>query len=1197
MINVAMEIIFMQLSSFNHTFFCLISALLFVVSTSILFASEGISQKPSVLFCTPLKGDVSHDWVDWVWLQELEKSGFEVDVTEKKGMEELTWKRIKDFNVIFLFATEDALLRTWRGRGIDKEKILTLQKLITRYAESGGGIMMMPTEVNIRKQCLADLTTMMDIKIPVEKIVESDSGKIGMMNHMPVKLAWTDNIEATEVSKGIKSIWYPYDQGAYNSQMTCALDLSSDWQVVVRASKTSYTKPHPNVSDKNAAFPPRELEGFYVRNEKVTAPPIFAIRDWQKGRVAFCAQWRQFSVGSGTQWIFNREVLSSGLRNRPSDFNMLIKNTLQWLAQPSMNSKSLGGYKTVEGRLLPKNYQKGARENFDKVFKVGNFDNKADPVWPLYKGIIGVRSEISGYKGSIADYAKAAKEAGLAFVVFLEDINKLNPALWKKMSDECTKNSDKEIILYPGITGKTNAGNYMFVFGQGMTYPPENCFRKEKDGTVLFYQQAQDSKGRYQPRNTPLFGWLLDIGQHYQIGYYDFAGTKEGMEMQELRLAGMAAVQTWRNGKKIEEDYKAYLETASGTLPPTPASIHIIDSPEILKREVKADNGLMYAQGENLKKLFKDALHFTCQYDGVNAFPGGGPLVKAWPSCSRAMTFGAEEAVSRSSFVDALLDIESEVGLKEIAIYNGDNLFRRFLPNGKKRFTKTLILTRTVQKTLVAVATDMNGEKTVSVPHCTRKSGSVSPEFCHDHVNDMIGITMARGPFCPPVYRRSTLPNSIGGWTWDGGPKSVLPFEDGIHNLIVFESSKGKQKAFEMIQYPKLLAADELFVQTLSDRKGVMYSYPEAVYNPWRTFGPSTKEAELFTCKVRFAEWSRPVYRVTPGGHGFGADRHGIAPAMWQADIVSKTEQTVKRLDLFTLQAHLTKMPASPLLVCSTSPADIIDLQFNKKLRKVSVPTGEWFALYSFQKMNPVIFFNQGEDLLLEIKPSGKKKGASICLTAAAGRELNQGDILKYSILSMCFPMDIDIRNVGDIYSYVNFLADFKNLQIENGSRKEIAGLAAVVPENGWINLKAFKDNAPEAAVIPVEIRELNPRWTTCLLQEKGYSSGYYGSGENRWRELAVSSKGLARFPLYAGYADETDIIAGHPLVAGEEGESLFIKVIKISDMPVVWHVSVNNPTDKNIETELKAAMPLSDFNWKNKKISIKAGQYQEWEL
>ena len=56
----------------------------------------------------------------------------------------------------------------------------------------------------------------------------------------------------------------------------------------------------------------------------------------------------------------------------------------------------------------------------------------------------------------------------------------------------------------------------------------------------------------------------------------------------------------------------------------------------------------------------------------------------------------------------------SPAGLKEVAVYDGPRLFRRFLPRGKPEFDFSLNLTHDRQHCLVLVATDKDGGRAVS---------------------------------------------------------------------------------------------------------------------------------------------------------------------------------------------------------------------------------------------------------------------------------------------------------------------------------------------------------------------------------------------------------------------------------------------------------------------------------------------------
>jgi len=44
-----------------------------------------------------------------------------------------------------------------------------------------------------------------------------------------------------------------------------------------------------------------------------------------------------------------------------------------------------------------------------------------------YRGLLGARTALTGGKGSIAEYVAEARKAGLQFLIFAEDFEKLTP--------------------------------------------------------------------------------------------------------------------------------------------------------------------------------------------------------------------------------------------------------------------------------------------------------------------------------------------------------------------------------------------------------------------------------------------------------------------------------------------------------------------------------------------------------------------------------------------------------------------------------------------------------------------------------------------------------------------------------------------------------------------------------------------------
>ena len=62
--------------------------------------------QPAVLFAAASSIPVHYGWVDLTFLSELKERGFEVDFT--KGLSEITWERIRNYNVLVIPATPDS---------------------------------------------------------------------------------------------------------------------------------------------------------------------------------------------------------------------------------------------------------------------------------------------------------------------------------------------------------------------------------------------------------------------------------------------------------------------------------------------------------------------------------------------------------------------------------------------------------------------------------------------------------------------------------------------------------------------------------------------------------------------------------------------------------------------------------------------------------------------------------------------------------------------------------------------------------------------------------------------------------------------------------------------------------------------------------------------------------------------------------
>ena len=68
--------------------------------------ASAVLPRPAVLFATASSTPVHYGWVDLTFLSELKERGFEVDFT--KGLSEITWERIRNYNVLVIPGTPDS---------------------------------------------------------------------------------------------------------------------------------------------------------------------------------------------------------------------------------------------------------------------------------------------------------------------------------------------------------------------------------------------------------------------------------------------------------------------------------------------------------------------------------------------------------------------------------------------------------------------------------------------------------------------------------------------------------------------------------------------------------------------------------------------------------------------------------------------------------------------------------------------------------------------------------------------------------------------------------------------------------------------------------------------------------------------------------------------------------------------------------
>lgn len=1144
----------------------------------------GAANAPAVLFASPQGADMG--WVHLAYLEELQAVGFQPDLTD--SLAQLTWERLRRFNAVVLFISPDAFDVCQRGQESAPQKVTAFVELIERYLEAGGGVFLFAGENNMGKQLLAELSERWGARFPAENIMESDKDvKLGMLTHscQATPLAYTDQVLPSPVSNGVTGIWYPVAP-AYNGGMSGPIDVDANWQVVVKASRTATSKPVDMSKSPSAIANP------FTRPGGVPEPPLLAIRTLKAGRVAIINQWPQFSVGSGTTWIYNREVLDRGLKGKPSDFGRLLQNLFHWLAEPSLNGTVLGGHTTPPERLQPPNDMPTVRRDYAErawpydPAKLGRVEIPA--TLKTYRGLIGARSALSSGTGTVAEFATAARESGLDFLVFLEDFAKLTPESFAKLKAECRQNSDARLLLLAGFTAHNNIGNHMFFYGPDPVWPKDLVLTGPDKRTI--YIQEENGKGGYTGMLAPYLDWVL--GAYHvekgQVGFYNFKDSPNGMRLWDCRLYAATAIRYYRAGQLEEDITDAYLKTVPCTIPPAPLVVNEVRSPDELRREATSGRPLTYAQAESLDRdhrrgLFQAALRWTHQYDSAPVYASDGPLIQAWTGCHRVCTLGGEEFVRGLALMPSPLWVTAEKGLREIRIMNGEKLFRRFLCNGCKEFSQILVLDGSVHKNLVVMAEDTAGGRAVSFARRCWKDGALSPSFCSDHVNDGL-MFLAHGPYSLPFNKLPALPENLAGDTWDGGPPAIMPLATWQDTLPLLVTDKGTEDGSRFDQRPILEFSDEGAVAVQQERTELYDERVERVVNPWHTYGPIAGPSKLMEIRQSYRQWVTPTVGVPHKGWAAPGVRVGVNASLLRNELTFKEDVTVKSLRCGFLTRNVAN---AVLVVCNERGTQQFALA-DQGYPAYELRLGDWFALFPKAGLGSTqVFVNRGGPLHLKVT------GHVELLAAVEGVAFRKGDTYVFEMAALGFPLDVTVAGPADLQRYIDYVRAPEGLQVRRGKRVDSPGLIELSVADGAVELAVTKPAKRLDLTLPVCVRGLNPRWAAGLFQRSGYSKGFYGPGENRYRALGLDFGGSAYVPVYVDYAELTLVVAGHPVVAGAEGKDLFIQVTNVGGTPDRWHVSVNNPTDQPVTTALRVAMELPGLALEPLTVTLQPGEYR----
>ena len=595
---------------------------------------------------------------------------------------------------------------------------------LERYVNEGGSVLLILQAVRYASDQDQDYTNLLIQGLGVQMLHEGVfDAKCKFTTRIADVLApegffWTENITPGHpVTMGVRRLCLPEHHSGRNPGVV-ALKLSEDWRVLVRGQKSAQSY---------RVTAERETDYASVSTYK-SAPPIAAARTFGKGRVvAYSVPTRCAHENYGVPgWRMIVEETGNAEAGLPSDSGRLVLNAIKWLTETSRGNPKLGIFTSAEPLRVtfPKSVE------YDKHV----FPKPVEGV----RGIVGAKTALSDGKGRVADYARAAKAAGLSFVVFNESLEDLTAKGLEQLKAECKKASDDTFYACPGVEFTDDLDNRWAIWSERIAYPPT---------------QFNRCYGKTTADRPPLKQWdgkvMQNPGQYWHLcGFSPNALLTYGnLRAKKAHPANMwwffrVAPLVYTGDKLVEDNRAEFLWALRNVRAVDPVSYTRIYSPD----EVAEAAGTWATAGHDLPSMRK-WLNGRCANYGHAARPYAtqGPSIRQWEGINSQFDLPLDvRGVQRTRL---RFEAASPAGIREVKVHDaGRRLLRRFLGHGKKTLVQEFELVHDKDHYPTLEVVDTDGK--VAISHWIYMWNYKTTLFrCADNLNFLNGVGLVWHPW------------------------------------------------------------------------------------------------------------------------------------------------------------------------------------------------------------------------------------------------------------------------------------------------------------------------------------------------------------------------------------------------------------------------------------------------------------------
>lgn len=611
----------------------------------------------------------------------------QVKLVTRKLADPLSAEMLRKFHVV--------LIGDWEGEGgqgrsflrSHVEETLTIKRntgLLQGYIKDGGGFFFTPLYGN---QLAADSLTrfLAPFGAGVQCAqVRDDAHAYGSGNDATLApanyydYAWTTAITVHPATRGVTRLYYPTSELRWDDLYSTPVITLTDpaWRPLVKGMETSRAS--------------RAIDYYNWHAVGTTPPVLTAVREFGAGRIAlftpnFNYSLKQPFASPKNGWWYENHLgkidgilLDKGDGKNASQGRQLLLGLLRWLAEGA-RAKGLGDYDEKAFAALP---QPAAVPAPGWLYSWQPNDGNR---W--FKVLVGARSAFSDGTGTIAEYAAAARAAGVSMLYMTETFERFAPASWDEFRGACARTSDETLKVIAGLDIPDAYGNRYLLLGSPV-FPAASLLTA--DGKAL-------AKPQYLclcfPKGTTVM---------------HRPGSSSVPHELDKQFQGISLF-TYRKAALEDNSFPAYQWEVFRLSNPLPFVVHETYAPTDLGKEA-ATGYQMLASADSLDGLawylgahgtahfWESPLHLQVTEGPIITQLGGAIPDPKEPSVRGNLGFS----------------IHSDEPLKEVALWENYNLYRRWTPNTPDFTANNVKLPEAHVNWALLTATDAEGRSVIA---------------------------------------------------------------------------------------------------------------------------------------------------------------------------------------------------------------------------------------------------------------------------------------------------------------------------------------------------------------------------------------------------------------------------------------------------------------------------------------------------